>query len=271
MFTTEEISKLVDGKLEGDPTIEITTIKNIENANQGALSFIASEEYIKYLNTTSASAIIVPELLDLQPNEGKPILIKVSNVYEALTKLLKVIENMGIENNGISPLSYVSKTATLCDDVSVGAFSFISDNVQIGESTKIATQVFIGKNVKIGKSVKIYSGVKIYHECQIGDNCIIHANAVIGSDGFGFKPDDKGLFQKVPHVGIVIIENEVEIGANTVVDRATFGETIIRKGVKLDNLIQIGHNVEVGSNTVIAAQTGIAGSTSQMDCRTQFG
>jgi len=261
MLTTKEICDLIGGKLEGNPKLEVHSINKIENAKEGSITFIADDKYKKFFENTSATAIITDFSYTHIQNGHDYALIKVDNVYSALSKLLKYIEQEDIERNGISELSFVSKDAIVEKDVSVGAFSYISKNCSIGENTVIGTQVFIGKDVKIGGNVKIYPGVKIYNRCEIGNNCIIHANVVIGSDGFGYKPNDKGEFIKIPQVGKVILKDKVEIGANTVIDRATFGETIIHKGVKLDNLIQIAHNVEIGENSVIAALTGIAGST----------
>ena len=261
MFTIKEISNLIGGTIIGEPDTEITSVNNIENAGKGAISFIAGEDYLKYLAGSKASAIIVPDSLDLKANGAKMNFIVVDNVYKSLALLLKAVENESIEGKGLHELAYISPDSILDDSASVGAFSYISDKADIAEGVKIATHVFVGKNVTIGKNSLIYSGVKIYNGTVIGDNCIIHSNTVLGSDGFSFKPDENGIFEKIPHLGNVIIEDNVEIGANTVVDRATFGSTIIRKGVKLDNLIQIAHNVEIGNDTVIAAQSGIAGST----------
>ncbi len=261
MLTTKEICDLIDGKLEGNPKLEIFSINKIENAKEGSITFIANDKYKKFFAKTSATAIITNNSYQHIQNGHDYALIKVDNVYSALSKLLKYIEQDDIEQKGISEFSYVSTDANIEDNVSIGAFSYISSNCSIGKNTLISTHVFLGKDVKIGNNVKIYPGVKIYNRCEVGNNCIIHANTVIGSDGFGYKPNDKGEFIKIPQVGKVILEDKVEIGANTVIDRATFGETIIHKGVKLDNLIQIAHNVEIGENSVIAALTGIAGST----------
>lgn len=261
MFTIKEISNLIGGTVVGEPDTEITSVNNIENAGKGAISFIASKEYIKFLHDSEASAVIVPDTLEIKANGKNMNYIVVEDVFHSLSILLKTVENESIENNGINKLAYISSESNIDNSVSIGAFTYISDNVQLAEGIKIATHVFIGKNVRIGKNTLIYSGVKIYNGCIIGDNCIVHANTVLGSDGFSFKPDKEGIFEKIPHLGNVIIEDNVEIGANTVIDRATFGSTIIRKGVKLDNLIQVAHNVEIGNDTVIAAQSGIAGST----------
>jgi UDP-3-O-[3-hydroxymyristoyl] glucosamine N-acyltransferase len=260
MLTTKEISNIVDGKLEGKPDIKIYNINKIENSKPGSISFIADDKYLKYLKDSKASAIIINKDLNIKPNGQNKAFIKVDNVYFAISKLLKLLEKDNIENNGISDMCFISPDSIIETNVSIGAFSYISENVKIGGKTIISTQVFIGKDVEIGKNTKIMPGVKIYNGCKIGNNCIIHANAVIGSDGFGFKPNEKGEYEKIPQVGIVVIEDNVEIGANTVIDRATFDETIIHKGVKLDNHIQIAHNVEIGENTVIAALSGIAGS-----------
>ncbi len=261
MLTTKQISEIINGQLEGDPDIEIYQINKIEKSKPGSISFIADNKYQKYLSGSKASAIIVENGFTTKPNGNKQAFIKVDNVYFAVSKLLKLLEKDFIEKNGVSDLCFIAPDAILAENVSVGAFSFVSNNVKIGKNTSIATQVFLGKDVEIGENVKIMPGVKIYTGCKIGNNCILHSNVVLGSDGFGFKPNEKGEYEKIPQVGIVVVEDNVEIGANTVIDRATFGETIIHKGVKLDNLIQIAHNVEVGENTVIAAQTGVAGST----------
>ncbi len=262
MLTSKEISEIIGGELKGNPQIELTTIHKIENAKKGAVSFVAREPFLKYLDSTDASAIIIDKSFNfkLRSEEDKAYIV-VDNVYYALSKLLKHIEEEKIEKNGISDLSFVSDNAQLSENVSIGAFSYVSDNVKIGSNSAISTQVYIGKNVTIGENVSIYPGVKIYNGCKIGNNCTIHSNTVIGSDGFGFKPNEEGEYKKTPQVGIVVLEDNVEVGANVVIDRATFDETVIRKGVKLDNLIQVAHNVEIGENTVIAAQSGIAGST----------
>ncbi len=260
MLTTKEISNIVGGQLDGKPDIEIFNINKIENSKPGSISFIANDKYLKYLEDSKASAIIVNKNSKIKPNGQNRAFIKVEDVYLAVSKLLKLLEKDKIENNGLSDLSFIALDAQIGEGVSIGAFTYISENVKIGKNTSISTQVFIGKNVEIGENTIIMPGVKIYTGCKIGNNCIIHANAVIGSDGFGFKPNKKGEYEKIPQVGIVVVEDHVEIGANTVIDRATFDETRIHKGVKLDNLIQIAHNVEIGENTVIAALTGIAGS-----------
>jgi len=260
MLTTKEICNLIGGKLEGNPDLEIYSINKIENAKTGSISFIANDKFKKYIKSSNASAIITDNSFNFVPNGHEYALIKVDNVYFALSKLLKHIEQDNIEKNGISDLSFISSKCTVGNNLSIGAFSYISDNAVLGSNNVIATQVFIGKDVKIGDNVRIFPGVKIYNGCEVGNDCIIHANTVIGSDGFGYKPNEKGEYEKIPQVGKVVIEDNVEIGANSVIDRATFGETMIHSGVKLDNLIQIAHNVEIGENSVIAALTGIAGS-----------
>ncbi len=261
MLTSKQIAEIIGAQIQGNPNLEITTIHKIEDAKKGALAFVAREIFLKHLESTEASAIIIDKNFKFSLNGKDRAFLVVDNVYHALSKLLKYVEEEKIERNGISELSFTSKASKIDDSVSIGAFSYVSDNTTIGKNTVIATQVFVGKDVEIGKNVSIYPGVKIYNGCKIGDNCIIHSNTVIGSDGFGFKPNENGEYKKTPQVGIVVIEADVEIGANVVIDRATFGETIISKGVKLDNLIQVAHNVEIGRNTVIAAQSGIAGST----------
>ncbi|MEM6316327.1 MAG: UDP-3-O-(3-hydroxymyristoyl)glucosamine N-acyltransferase [Bacteroidota bacterium] len=255
-----DIAQLVNGVVEGDDALFITHPDKIEYAKKGAISFLANDKYEPFLYTTEASAVLVDK--NFQPKETlQSTLIRVDNVYVALQQLLTWFEQTSHPERTISPLAFVSKTAKIGTNTAIGAFSSIEEAAEIGDNCLIYTQVFIGKEVKIGHNVCIYPGVKIYHHCEIGDNCILHANAVIGSDGFGFAPKSDGTFQKIPQVGKVVIEDNVEIGANTVIDRATMGATLIRKGTKLDNLIQVAHNVTIGENTVIAAQAGVAGST----------
>lgn len=261
MFRLKEISDIVGATIIGNPEIEINSVKPIENAGTGTISFVTEDKYLRYLDDSDVSAVIIPEKLQTNVNGSSISFLVVENVYQALAKLLGKMEQDSIENSGISHLAFVSPDVILNDNVAIGAFSYISAFAMIGSGTKIATQVHIGKNVKIGKNVHIYPGAKIYNNVIVGDNCIIHANSVLGSDGFSFKPDVNGVMEKMPHIGNVVLEDNVEIGSNTVIDRATFGSTIVRKGVKLDNLIQIAHNAEIGENTVIAAQSGIAGST----------
>lgn len=260
-LNVKTIASLVKGEVVGNTAIQITHPDKIEIAEEGAITFLANPKYEPYLYTTKASAVLVSQ--NFKPTKKiAATLIKVEDVYGAVAQLLQFFEQSIHPQKGISSLAFIHETAKLGEEVTVDDFVSIKDGVNIGNHCRIYPQVFIGKEVVIGNNVLIYSGVKIYHQCQIGDNCIIHANAVIGSDGFGFAPQSDGTYNKMPQVGNVIVEDNVEIGANTVIDRATMGATIIQKGTKLDNLIQVAHNVSVGQNTVIAAQAGIAGSTS---------
>ena len=258
-FTAEQIATVLNGTIEGDSSVVVYSFSKIEEGKPGTLTFLANPKYTHYIYTTDASIVLVNE--DFKAEQPvKATLIRCQNAYAALAVLMDMVEKMKPQKSGIEPMSYISETATLGKSVYVGAFSYISDNVKVGNDTKIHPQVYIGDNVKIGENTIIYPGVKIYPGCVIGSNCIIHAGVVIGSDGFGFAPEN-GAYKKIPQMGIVIVEDDVEIGANTTIDRAVMDATIIRKGVKLDNLIQIAHNVEIGENTVMAAQVGISGST----------
>ncbi len=260
-FTASQIALIISGKVEGDADTAVTSFGKIEEAKAGQLAFLANPKYEDYLYTTAASVIIVNDTQELrQPVDAT--LIRVPDAYSAFATLLaKYQEIVRRQMSGIQEPSYISNTATYGDNVFIGAFSYLGDYVQIGNRTKIYPNAYLGNNVKVGDNSTIHPGVKIYHDCVIGDNVIIHAGTVVGSDGFGFAPLADGSFIKVPQIGNVKIEDNVEIGANTTIDRATIGSTIIKSGAKLDNLIQIGHNVEVGNSTVIAAQAGISGST----------
>ncbi len=259
-LTAKAIAEILGGIVEGNEQEIITHPGKIEVAQAGAITFLSNSKYESYIYQTKASAVLVSD--DFMPTKKvAATLIKVKDVYSAITIFLKYYEQSFHPEQGISSLSFIHRTAQVGDQTTVGDFTSISSEVIIGKQCRIYPQVFIGVGTTIGNNVTIYPGVKIYHACQIGDNCILQANAVIGSDGFGFAPQTDGSYQKIPQVGKVILEDNVEIGANTVIDRATMGATIIRKGTKLDNLIQIAHNVTVGENTVIAAQAGIAGST----------
>ncbi|MEM1121550.1 MAG: UDP-3-O-(3-hydroxymyristoyl)glucosamine N-acyltransferase [Bacteroidota bacterium] len=259
-LTVKEIADNLGGIVEGNEKILITHPDKIEDANKGAITFLANPKYTTHIYTTKASAVLVDtNFIATQPLT--PTLIRVDNVYSAITQFLQFYEQSFKPVEGISSLAFVHKTAQIGDQTSIAEFTSINASAKIGKSCHIYSQVHIGVDAKIGDNVTIYPGVKIYHDCEIGDNVIIHANAVIGSDGFGFAPQADGTYQKMPQVGKVIIEADVEIGANTVIDRATMGATIVKKGTKLDNLIQVAHNVTIGENTVIAAQAGISGST----------
>ncbi len=261
LFSAAQIALIVNGKVEGDPTKSVTSFGKIEEAIEDQLAFLANPKYEEYLYTTKASVIILNDKLSLK----KPIdatIIRVSDAYTAFAILLDKYQQMiALQLIGIQQPSYISSTAKLGEKIFVGAFACIGDNVNIGNNTKIFPNAYIGNNVIIGDNCTIHPGVIIYYNCVLGNNVIIHGGTIIGSDGFGFAPQPDGSFKKVPQIGNVLIEDYVEIGSNTTIDRATLGSTIIRKGAKLDNLIQVAHNVDVGQGTVIAAQVGVSGST----------
>ena len=260
-FTALQIATLIKGRIEGDPEAKVSHVAKIEEAGEGSLSFIANPKYEDYLYSTKASVIIINEAYDLK-QKVNATLIKVPDAYTAFATLLgKYQEIMQQQLTGIQEPSYISRTAKYGQQVFIGAFAYLGENVSVGNNTKIFPNVYLGDQVTVGDNTIIHPGVKIYHGCKIGSNVIIHAGTVIGSDGFGFAPQADGSLQKVPQIGNVVVEDNVEIGANATIDRATMGSTIIKSGAKLDNLIQIAHNVEVGHSTVIAAQAGISGST----------
>lgn len=255
-FSAEQIAGLLNGQIEGDTTVKISKLAKIEEGVEGAISFLANPKYTPYIYTTKASLVIVNKDLTLTA-PVTTTLIRVDSAEVAFAKLLEMYNQVKLNKSGISKHGYISDKAQVGDNLYLGEFAVISDNATIGNNVKIYPQVFIGENVVIADNTTLFAGVKIYSETQIGNNCIIHSGAVIGSDGFRFDPNNH---QKVPQIGNVIIEDDVEIGANCTIDRATLGSTILRKGVKFDNLIHIAHNVEVGENTYIAASTSIAGS-----------
>lgn len=258
-YSAQQIADILKGTVEGDPNVKVSNFSKIEEGKPGTLTFLANPKYTNYIYTTQASIILVNnDFVADKPIHGT--LIRVFNAYAALAILLEVVEKSKPKKKGIESMTFVSDTAKVGEDIYIGAFSYISDYVTIGNNVQIYPQVHIGDGCTIGDNVILYPGVKIYAGCKIGNNCIIHSGAVIGSDGFGFAPEN-GEYKKIPQMGGVVIEDDVEIGANTTVDRAVMGDTIIHKGVKLDNLIQVAHNVEVGANTVMAAQVGISGST----------
>ncbi|MCX6203742.1 MAG: UDP-3-O-(3-hydroxymyristoyl)glucosamine N-acyltransferase [Bacteroidetes bacterium] len=260
-FTAQQIALLVQGKIEGDATAVVNQFGKIELAIHGELSFLANPKYEEYLYQTKASIVLVNESLVLKKH-CTATLIRVPDAYTAFATLLVKYQEMKNENlTGVQTPSFIASTATLGSQHFVAAFAYIGENAIIGNNVKIFSGAVIGENVKIGNNVIIHPGVIVYADCILGSNIIIHSGAIVGSDGFGFAPKADGSYQKIPQLGNVIIEDDVEIGSNTTIDRATIGSTIIKKGVKLDNLIQIAHNVEVGENTVIAAQSGISGST----------
>ena len=258
--SAKSLAIILNGTCEGNPDVEVWKPCKIEEGEIGGISFLANSKYESYLYNTQCSAIIVSE--DFVPSQPySPTLIRVKDVYGAVATLLSQFNVSPSTDHHISSLAFIDKNAVLPTQCTIEAFSCVSQNASIGENTRIYPHVFVGENVKVGRNVIIHAGVKIYHDCIIGDNVIIHSNVVIGSDGFGFTKNEKGEYIKINQIGNVIIEDNVEIGANTVIDRATMGSTFIRKGVKLDNLIQIAHNVEINENTVIAAQAGVAGSS----------
>jgi UDP-3-O-[3-hydroxymyristoyl] glucosamine N-acyltransferase len=254
-----DLAALIGGKVEGDGEVVLSGFAPIEEAGPGMLSFIANPKYSHFLNTSRASALLVAN--DFKPvGDFTPVLIHVQDVYSTLSILLDHFSPAKVLLSGVEDPSFISPDASLEEGAYFGAFSYASSGVRIGKNAQIYPQVFLGRDVQIGEGTIIYSGVKIYQGCRIGANCIIHSGSVIGSDGFGFAPQPNGTYKKIPQNGIVILEDNVEVGANTVIDRATLNATIVRSGVKLDNLIQVAHNVQIGSNTAIAAQAGISGS-----------
>lgn len=259
-FTAKQIADFLQGEVEGNPDVKVNNFAKIEEGKPGTLAFLSNPKYTHYIYDTKADIVLVNA--DFKAGkEIKATLIRVANSYEALAKLLELVEKSKPSKVGIEPMSYVAPSAKMGKEVYVAGFAYVGENVVVGDNSKVFPHVFIGENVVIGNNVTLYSGVKIYAGCKIGDNSIIHAGAVIGSDGFGFAPQADGSYHKIPQMGNVVIEKNVEIGANTVIDRAVMDSTIIREGVKLDNLIQIAHNVEIGKHTVIASQSGVSGST----------
>lgn len=258
-FTANQIAEILEGEIEGNENVEVFKLSKIEEGEKGSLTFLSNPKYTPHIYSTEASITIVNKDF-IAEKEVKTTLIKVVNPYKAFSKLLEVYSEVKLNKSGIESPSFISKSASIGKNIYLGAFAYISDNVIIGNDVKIYPNVHIGENVVIESNTTIFTGAKIYSETIIGKNCAIHSGSIVGADGFGFVPDSKGTFSKIPQIGNVIIENNVDIGALTTIDRATLGSTIIRKGVKLDNQIQVAHNVEIGKNTVIAAQTGIAGS-----------
>ncbi|MBF0576205.1 UDP-3-O-(3-hydroxymyristoyl)glucosamine N-acyltransferase [Dysgonomonas sp. GY617] len=258
-FTAQQIADFLKGTIEGDPNIQVSNFSKIEEGKPGSLSFLANPKYTNYIYSTDASIVLVNNDF-VAEKPVKATLIRVFNAYAGLAMLLDMVEKSKPKKKGIEPMSFIADSVKLGSDVYVGAFAYIAEKATIGDNTLVHPQVYIGEGCTIGENTILYPGVKIYPGCKIGNNCIIHSGAVIGSDGFGFAPEGD-IYKKIPQMGIVIIEDDVEIGANTTIDRAVMDATIIRHGVKLDNLIQVAHNVEVGANTVMAAQVGISGST----------
>lgn len=257
-FSAQQIASFVQGEIVGDANVTVNTFAKIEEGKPGSITFLSNPKYEHYIYDTEASIVLVNR--DFIPEKPiKATLIKVDNAYETLAKLMTLYEQSKTQNKGIASTAIIAKSAKIGKDVYIGAYVVIDDDVVIGDNTQIYPHTYVGKNASVGEGSLIYSGVNIYHDCQIGNHVTLHSGVVIGADGFGFAPTPEG-YNKIPQIGNVIIEDNVEIGANTCVDRATMGSTIVHKGVKLDNLIQIAHNDEIGANTVMAAQAGVAGS-----------
>jgi UDP-3-O-[3-hydroxymyristoyl] glucosamine N-acyltransferase len=259
-FTAATIAGFLNGEIDGNPDIKVNTIAKIEEGQPGALSFLANPKYEHYIYETKSSIVLVNKSF-VPSAKINATLIKVDNSYEAFASLLRLVDQARPRKKGIHSTAVIESSAKTGTDVFIGAYTYIGENCVIGDGCSVYPQVYIGDNTTVGKNCTLNAGVKIYHDCIIGEGCIIHAGSVIGSDGFGFAPQSDNEYMKIPQLGNVILEDNVEIGANVTIDRATMGSTIIRRGVKLDNLIQIGHNVEIGENSVMAAQTGISGST----------
>lgn len=258
-FTARQIAEMIDGRVEGNENAAVNSFAKIEEGREGAISFLSNPKYTHFLYDTRSTIVLVNEDLELE----RPVsatLIRVKNAYEAVARLLQLYDSMKPRKTGIDPLASVSPSATIGKDVYIGAFACIGDGVVIGDGCQVYPHVVIGDGVKLGDSCLLYPHVTIYQGCRLGNHVTIHAGSVIGADGFGFAPNTEG-YNKIPQIGIVVIEDNVEIGANTCVDRSTMGQTVIHKGVKLDNLIQVAHNCEIGENTVMSAQVGMAGST----------
>ncbi|MES2587763.1 MAG: UDP-3-O-(3-hydroxymyristoyl)glucosamine N-acyltransferase [Bacteroidota bacterium] len=260
-FSAEQIAGILNGEISGNPEVKVTALSKIEEGTEGTLSFLSNPKYDEYLYSTGASICIVNKtFVPLKELPKTLTLVKVDDAYACFAKLLDFYNQMRQKAPKIEQPSFISESAKIGEDLYLGAFAYISDGAKIGKNVKIYPNVFIGENVTIGDNSILYPGANVYADCVIGEHCIIHSGVIIGADGFGFVPDEKGEYQKVPQIGNVILEDYVEVGSNSTIDRATLGSTIIRRGVKIDNLCQIAHNVEVGKNTAMAAQVGIAGS-----------
>lgn len=258
-FSAKQIAQFVQGVIEGDENATVNTFAKIEDGKPGAISFLSNPKYTHYIYDTESSIVLVDKSVELE-KPTKATLIKVDNAYECVAKLLQLYESMKPKKTGIDSLAFVSPSAKIGENVYIGAFAYIGDNVVIGDGCQIYPNVVICENAKVGNDCLFYPNVTIYHDCHVGNRVTLHAGSVVGSDGFGFAPSENG-YDKIPQIGIVTIEDDVEIGANTCIDRSTMGSTYVRKGVKLDNLVQIAHNTDIGANTVMSAQVGIAGST----------
>lgn len=258
-FTAKQIAELIQGRIEGDENATVNTFAKIEEGKKGAISFLSNPKYTHFVYNTESTIVLIDENVELE-QPTKATLIRVKNAYECVAKLLQMYDAMKPKKTGIDSLAFISPKAKIGNNCYIGAFAYIGDGVEIGDNCQVYPHAVIYDNAKLGNNCLIYPNVSIYHDCHLGNNVTIHSGSVIGADGFGFAPTPDG-FDKIPQIGIVTIEDNVEIGANTCIDRSTMGSTYIRKGAKLDNLIQIAHNAEVGENTVMAAQVGVAGST----------
>lgn len=260
-FTAQAIAEFLEGTIEGDPTVKVNAVAKIEEGKSGALSFLSNPKYSKYIYTTEASIVLINSDFILE-NPVKSTLIRVPDAYEAFAKLLRMVDAQNSKKpQGIHPRAFVESSSQIHETVYVGPLAYVGANSSLAQGVQVHPNAYIGNNVTIGANTMIYGGAYVGDGCVVGNNCEIHMGAVLGSDGFGYAPQPNGSYEKIPQMGNVVVEDNVSIGANTTIDRATMGSTIIRKGVKLDNLIQVAHNVEIGENTVIAAQTGIAGSS----------
>ena len=258
-FTAQQIAELIKGRVEGDKYAKVSSFAKIEEGHEGAISFLSNKKYLHYIYETKSSVVLVDESLALERNVNCT-LIRVKSAYEAVAQLLQLYESMKPRKRGISDLAFIDPTATIGKDCYIGPFAYVGPKCVIGDNSIIHPHAALGDNVIVGKNTEIHSNAVIYHDCKVGNRCILHAGCVIGADGFGFAPSENG-YDKIPQIGIVTIEDDVEIGANTCVDRSTMGSTFIRNGVKLDNLVQIAHNTDIGANTVMSSQVGVAGST----------
>ncbi|HDP54746.1 MAG TPA: UDP-3-O-(3-hydroxymyristoyl)glucosamine N-acyltransferase [Bacteroidetes bacterium] len=259
-FTAKAIAEFLGGDIEGDPEVKVSTVAKIEEGKPGALSFLSNPKYSKYLYTTSSSVVLINSNFILE-EKVNATLIRVKNAYESFAKLLNMVAAAKGVKQGIHPKAFIEPSASIDGTAYVGPFAYVGERSTIAAGVQIHPNAYIGNNVTIGQDTTIFPGAQVADDCIVGKGCTIHSGAIVGSDGFGFAPQTDGSYQKIPQIGNVVLEDNVDVGANTTIDRATMGSTIIRKGVKLDNLIQVAHNVEIGENTVIAAQSGIAGSS----------
>ena len=259
-FTAQQIADFLGGDIQGDASVKVSDFSKIEEGKPGTLSFLSNPKYNQYIYDSKASVILVNK--DFEPErEVQSTFIRVDDAYQSLARLLSMVDQAKPKKTGISPLAFISSTAEIGENAYIAPFVYIGEHVVVGKNVSLHPHACLEDGAKLGENVTLFSGVKVYYNCVIGNNCTLHSGSVIGSDGFGFAPSEDGSYKKIPQMGNVVLEDNIEIGANSVVDRATLGSTIIRQGVKIDNLVQIAHNVEVGMNTVIAAQTGISGST----------